>query len=402
MQRSREETQDLVDRTSVPHRRRLGRRIRERLRGDLRLTITTLCVGFAVLWILPFSLYRFAVGDLAIGLLDLLILLGILLPASHALFSGRGEAGIRIVALVCCLGCVAAAQAIGLVGLLWTYASVTFVFFVLPRNLALALSAGTLLAVMLVAGESLASTFERVSYLASAALVGLFAHVVATRYERQRRKLESLAWIDPLTGAGNRRMLELDLSEAVASAAGSARAPAIAIMDLDHFKRINDHYGHDAGDRVLVEYAELMRECLRKVDRLYRFGGEEFVLLLPATDAASLPELTEELRATVAARMTTPGGEAVTVSIGATWLRTGEHWSHWLGRADAALYRAKHGGRNRVEIDTPASARVAEAEDHDTEKPLRPGAGADRAAAMRAPPATAPADAAKAGAARVS
>jgi diguanylate cyclase (GGDEF)-like protein len=341
----------------MPLGRRWVKRIRDRLRGDLRLTITTLCVGFAMIWILPFSIYRFAVGNLAIGLLDLLIVVGIALPASHALLTGRSESGIRIVAIVCCLGCVAAAQAIGLVGLLWTYASVVFVFFVLPRNLALAMSSGTLLTVMVVAGEALAGTFERVSYLASAALVGLFAHVVATRYERQRQQLETLAWIDPLTGAGNRRMLELDLSQARAAAAGAAVPPALAIMDLDHFKRINDRFGHEAGDRVLVAFAELLRERLRRVDRLYRFGGEEFVVLLPATDAAGLRALTETLRATSEARLETPDGAAVTVSIGATLARRDEHWSHWLGRADAALYRAKDAGRNRVEIDDERAGR---------------------------------------------
>lgn len=346
-----------VDRTWVPLGRRWVKRIRDRLRGDLRLTITTLCVGFAMMWILPFSIYRFAVGNLAIGLLDLLIVVGIALPASHALLTSRSESGIRIVAMVCCLGCVAAAQAIGLVGLLWTYASVAFVFFVLPRNLALALSSGTLLAVMVVAGEELASTFERVSYLASAALVGLFAHVVATRYERQRQQLETLAWIDPLTGAGNRRMLELELSQARAAAAGAAVPPALAIMDFDHFKRINDRFGHEAGDRVLVAFAELLRDLLYRVGRLYRFGGEEFVLLLPTTDAAGLRALTETLRATVETRLATPDGAAVTVSIGATLLRPEEHWSHWLRRADAALYRAKSAGRNRVEIDEERAGR---------------------------------------------
>jgi diguanylate cyclase (GGDEF)-like protein len=340
-----------VDTGWAPYGRSLVKRIRDRLRGDLRLTITTLCVCFAVMWILPFSIYRFAVGEVAIGLLDLMIVLGIALPASHALLTGRSESGIRIVAIVCCLGCVAAAQAIGLVGLLWTYAAVAFVFFVLPRNLALAMSAGTLLAVMTVAGETLASTFERVSYLASAALVGLFAHVFATRYERQRQQLETLAWIDPLTGAGNRRMLELELSQARAAAVGASVLPALAILDVDHFKRINDRFGHEAGDRVLVAFAELLRGLLRKVDRLYRFGGEEFVVLLPAADAVGLRALTENLRAIVEARLRAPDGDAVTVSIGATLLRREEHWSHWLGRADAALYRAKDAGRNRVEID---------------------------------------------------
>ncbi len=348
---SREETTARVDRIVPPYRRRWMKRVRDRLRGDLRLTITTLCVVFATIWILPFSVYRFATGDVRAGLLDLLIVLGIAIPASHALLTGRSELGIRIIALVCCFGCVAAAEVLGLVGLLWSYALLIFVFFVLPRNTAVMMSLATLVAIAIVADGALASTFEQVSFLASAALVALFAHVVATRYELQRRQLESLAWIDPLTGAGNRRLLEIELSQANRAAAGERMLPALAILDLDHFKQINDRFGHEAGDRVLVQFTDLLRDLMRKVDRLYRYGGEEFVLLLPAADASGLQALVDAVRASVESRLATPDGMAVTVSIGAALLRQGEHWSHWLGRADAALYRAKQAGRNRVEID---------------------------------------------------
>ena len=339
------------------------KRIRDRLRGDLRLTITTLCVVFATLWILPFSIYRFATGDLRAGMLDLLIVLGIAIPASHALLTGRSELGIRIIAVVCCFGCVAAAEVLGLVGLLWSYALLIFVFFVLPRNTAVMISLGTLVAIAIVADDALQSTFEQVSFLASAALVALFADVVATRYERQRRQLESLAWIDPLTGAGNRRQLEIELSQARLAAVGARLQPALAILDLDHFKQINDRFGHEAGDRVLIQFADLLRDRMRKVDRLYRYGGEEFVLLLPAADASGLQGLVEDIRASVEARLCTPDGTAVTVSVGATQLRPGEHWSHWLGRADAALDRAKHAGRNRVELDHERPRREFQPDD---------------------------------------
>lgn len=322
----------------------------DRLREDFRLAIITLCGALAVIGILPFAIYRFAIGQMLTGLLDLLIVTGAAAPAVYAWISGRTRGPGLALAVAVAAGCVAVAWVLGLPGLFWAYPTLLIIFFLVPKRVALALNVLTLGAIVLLADQAFADTLWRFSFFVSASLVGIYAYILALRTEQQRQKLEALASLDPLTGAGNRRLMEHELSEAIAGARRGRMAPALAIMDLDHFKLVNDRHGHEAGDRVLKDFAAIVRGSVRKLDRFYRFGGEEFVLLLPATDAHGLATVVDKLHAQVREQLRGPGG-AVTVSIGATPLREGERWASWLARADAALYRAKRGGRNKVVID---------------------------------------------------
>ena len=123
------------------------------------------------------------------------------------------------------------------------------------------------------------------------------------------------------------------------------------MLDLDHFKRINDGYGHLAGDKVLKIIAAQLRKRLRPTDFIARFGGEEFVLLIPSTPLATGLQLAEKLRAAIEACPFHFKGEPVTitVSIGLAAFRGGDRSDHVLKRADEALYRAKHNGRNCIE-----------------------------------------------------
>lgn len=155
---------------------------------------------------------------------------------------------------------------------------------------------------------------------------------------------------DPLTGLGNRRHLERRCAELLPQAQAEGRPVALVQIDIDHFKPINDHHGHVAGDRVLVALAALLRENMRAGDVVVRHGGEEFVLLLPDMDVARAAEVCERLRERVAAHpWATLGGPAwpVTVSIGLA-AAPGYELAALLLRADDALYRAKRGGRNRL------------------------------------------------------
>jgi diguanylate cyclase (GGDEF)-like protein len=167
-----------------------------------------------------------------------------------------------------------------------------------------------------------------------------------------------LASLDPLTGLRNRRAMEQDLAEAVQRFVREGQRFGLAMLDLDHFKRINDLLGHEAGDNVLVDFAKLLALHTRKADRCYRYGGEEFVLLMPIPDAHALADIDPSLRLRVE-RELRAGNDAVTVSIGAAALRAGEDWPDWLARADAALYRAKNDGRNRTVLDIDAGISPA-------------------------------------------
>ncbi|WP_248799758.1 GGDEF domain-containing protein [Pseudomonas sp. MWU13-2105] len=165
--------------------------------------------------------------------------------------------------------------------------------------------------------------------------------------EEQRQK----ALVDPLTGLPNRAAWSERLEHEMAHWQQHGNTLLIAMLDLDHFKRINDNYGHLAGDKVLKIIAGELRKRLRASDFIARFGGEEFVLLVPNTPISAGLKLAESLRAAIEACPFHFKGERVTitVSVGLSAFKTGERGDHALKRADEALYRAKNAGRNRVE-----------------------------------------------------
>lgn len=159
-----------------------------------------------------------------------------------------------------------------------------------------------------------------------------------------------LSYTDPLTGLYNRRHLHQLLPAVARASRLSGRPYGVLMVDVDHFKRLNDTYGHDAGDRVLACLAEVLRELCRKTDHAFRMGGEEFLLLLEETSLEELGEVAERVRRRIAeAPMDLPDGPRITVSIGIC-TGPGEEGreTEVLRRADQALYRAKQAGRNRV------------------------------------------------------
>jgi len=171
----------------------------------------------------------------------------------------------------------------------------------------------------------------------------------------QARRLESLVFEDPLTGLSNRRFILTQLGGLVSGARRHSRALSVAVVDIDHFKDVNDRFGHAAGDEVLAAVTAALRGRLRAEDQLGRLGGEEFLALLPDADADAAAVAIEKLRAEVAHTTVLYEGHElqVTVSIGwAAW--EGEPADELLRRADDALYDAKRGGRDRVS-GAPAS-----------------------------------------------
>jgi len=160
-------------------------------------------------------------------------------------------------------------------------------------------------------------------------------------------RLNTQALTDPMTGLLNRRAM----SEVLNAYAADGAPVAVIAMDLDHFKRINDAFGHLTGDKVLIALAEVIRAGLRDHDRAFRVGGEEFIALLPTGSAAQACEVAERLRTAVARRIMPDSVGRVTVSIGiALWPQDGESAAEVIQRADEALYESKQAGRNRVTL----------------------------------------------------
>ncbi len=167
---------------------------------------------------------------------------------------------------------------------------------------------------------------------------------------RAEEQLQAQAATDPLTGLSNRRNLIARAERTLAEARLAGRPTALVIADIDHFKRINDRYGHDAGDQVLVSIGALLLRSSRAHDVVARWGGEEFLILLPDTSAETAQILAERVRSAVAERSLHQAGERIdaTLSLGVSEVREDESLSSAIARADGALYRSKETGRNRV------------------------------------------------------
>jgi diguanylate cyclase (GGDEF)-like protein len=183
------------------------------------------------------------------------------------------------------------------------------------------------------------------------------------RLATSERQLMLRALTDPLTGVFNRRtFVELSGKEAV-RARRRGSLTSVLMMDIDHFKRVNDTYGHAVGDLVIKTLAEAATKSLRPTDILARYGGEEFVITLPETDAEVAHRVAERLRATFEQQVVPADGAEVrfTVSIGIVTFATGISIAEAMERADQALYRAKQNGRNRVEIAPVVAEATAQA-----------------------------------------
>jgi diguanylate cyclase (GGDEF)-like protein len=320
-----------------------------RIRNDFRFAIISLFGVVAVVAILPFAIYRFANGQVLAGCVDIGIMLAIVSSVIYVWRGGNLDHTALVLVVICSAGCVLIGSMVGTAGVMWMYVVVVSNFLLVERKPALLVSAVAILALVL-DGHAFGSQIERFGFLASSAVVSLFAFIFALRMETQKDQLETLALCDPLTGVLNRRAMEQEMRMVIEAHRRLGTTYGLMMLDLDRFKSINDTQGHEAGDAVLVNFAALVQSGIRKLDRMYRIGGEEFVLILPGSNIQGLATICENVRARVEAGLRSQD-KSITVSIGAAELKDDENSADWLARADLALYRAKRGGRNRVEID---------------------------------------------------
>ncbi|WP_407910406.1 GGDEF domain-containing protein [Lysobacter claricitrinus] len=242
----------------------------------------------------------------------------------------------------------------GINGLGWVFPIIITAFAISRPRLALVVSIAMLVNAFAFTGP-FGAPDAKLAFGLCGALITVLSYVVARHVETLRHLLGRLATRDPLTDSGNRRAMD----DALRSAIRARHAPSVlAVLDLDHCKKINDAYGHAAGDRVLRETAAAIRSHLGDSGRVYRLGGEEFVVLLPATsrgDAGTrLRALGAAIRRDVRLREV-----QITCSIGYAAKRPIDDAATWLARADSAMHRAKTSGRDRVvDVDDPLETNV--------------------------------------------
>lgn len=328
-----------------------------RLRNNFQLSVITLMSAFSVIGITPFAVWRFLRGEPLIGTIDLAIVGGIVAAMIYAWRTNDvARTGFVLALGPCTGGAVAVATLVGEAGLLWLYPALICSFILTKPAIAAVLPLGALL-FLLVDGAAFGSEQQMWSYSITLLVVCACTYVFARRSEQQRNLLEHLALLDPLTGVKNRRSMDEELNRAVADHARNRTAYGLVLADLDHFKAINDEHGHAAGDEILKAFVELLKLNIRRSDQIFRYGGEEFVVLLPAVNQASLQAAISHVQDVVRRSLKSPSGP-VTTSFGTALLRDSESATDWLDRADRALYLAKERGRDCIVADEEADEKA--------------------------------------------
>ena len=235
---------------------------------------------------------------------------------------------------------------VGISGTYWCYSTLILYYFMMSEreawisNIIFALVNVPLVWYLFEAHEAIRFT---VTFSLLSAYSAIFLHIVAKQYRDQQK----MAITDKLTGLYNRTLLKDSLEQAIHQANRTNTAYTLIIMDVDHFKKINDELGHETGDHVLIELGVFLKNFLRDSDKAFRIGGEEFLVLLYNTDEANGIDTAEKIRKGIENLSLIPG-RPVTVSIGVAGLNSLRDWKKWMKTCDMNLYEAKNNGRNRI------------------------------------------------------
>lgn len=319
----------------------------ELLRKDFQLAMVVFLSSCAIVAIAPFSVLRYRAGEYGIAALDagvVIVMSGILI---YALKTRRTQLASL---LITSFYSVAAAVIVHLrpeSTIYWLYPVFIANFFLLSITRASITNFLVLLAV-LPTHDQFTTPFEFYVAAVTLLLVDAMAAIFSWKTAHQRQQLHELAIRDPLTGAYNRRSLAESANKAIANAQRENQAASLVLMDLDHFKTVNDRYGHEAGDRILCRVAERITQRIRLgSDTLFRYGGEEFVILLENTSLSDATQLADQLRQEIS-QIKDIQVDTIEASFGCAELAPDDGLDSWLNQADQALYQAKADGRNCV------------------------------------------------------
>ena len=300
------------------------------------------------LGVFPFAVLRYMQGQWTAAIIDTVIIGGFLVLGIYVYRTRRVRLASVALSMLCMGGVIATVYLIGPHQVYWAYPALMAVFYLTRPRVAIAMATVTVLA-LLPALLQLTDTHITTTIIITVLVMSAFAFAFALITNWQREQLLYLATKDSLTGAGNRRALDTKLRDLVNTFKRNNEPSSIILLDLDHFKKVNDIYGHAAGDQILKSLTEIINLRIRVTDSLYRIGGEEFVVVLDGQDLHRAAHLAEQLRTLVDANELVPD-RSVTISLGVAELKAGESPNDWLHRADEALYRAKDAGRNSTSL----------------------------------------------------
>lgn len=235
---------------------------------------------------------------------------------------------------------------IGISGSYWCYPTVLLYYFMMSERQAW-LSTLLFILVNLPVVWQVLETVEAIRFTVTFLLVCTYSAIFLHIISRQYSELTHHAITDNLTGLYNRTLLQDSLTHAIYKTKRTKTAFTLIIMDIDHFKKVNDELGHDMGDQVLIQLGAFLKSYFRESDKVFRIGGEEFLILVYNTDEADCANMAEKLRRKIE-NLPLLSDRKVTVSTGVAGMGSAYDWKQWMKACDEYLYEAKNGGRNRV------------------------------------------------------
>lgn len=317
----------------------------QRLRQSTQLRLISALGLSTALFMLGFASYRLLQGEHLAAIVDVSLAMAICIPVAYALWTGDTKRTGIALCIIDSLFCILVSWAIGPIAVYWHYLVLITNFFIVTPRLALIFNALVVVSMLWIIGPQQPAVTNW-AIAATGTLVTCFTYFFALRNNVDRDMLEEIASVDALTGMPNRRTMERCLTEAMELHRTDQISYGLIILDIDNFKQVNDSYGHAAGDAVLADLSAILKYQMRKCDQVFRFGGEEFVVLVEVATRDDLHLATERIRLGVRGALRGPGGR-ITVSAGAALLGQEENWQEWFSLADSALYRAKNRGRDQ-------------------------------------------------------
>lgn len=305
-------------------------------------------IGSAVgmLLILPFTVFRFISGDYFLSLIEFILMICMAGVFGYVFKTRRVIGAAMLLTALCLVVTVVVINITGPSSIYWYYPAALACYFIVNVRIA---SIYNIIGVTLLfpALYTEMPTTEMMSVFTTITMLCIFGYIFSLHTSNHQSKLTQLAARDALTGAWNRRTLDESLLQKISSKKRNNHQSSLLILDLDHFKKINDTYGHSVGDDILKKVADLIRSSIRITDKFYRYGGEEFVIVADSTDLEAASVLAESIRSRVEhSRIFSK--EKITISLGIASINQADSAESWLNLADEALYAAKNQGRNMV------------------------------------------------------
>jgi len=315
-------------------------------------------------FVTPFTVYRFVVGDYFVAVVDALIVIVAVATAAYTRLRRTTRIPGIVVSLFLTAGAAAVSYELGIDGAVWIFPVLMFTFYLCPPRLALVATVTALVAIALrelsAPTSVFTSTVQMFGFFSASLAAIVFSMLFSHRNLTQLNRALQWATKDALTGLENRRSLDYEMNVAVAAAQRHAIAYSLLIIDIDNFKPVNDELGHFEADRILQDFAALLRTSTRLEDRVFRYGGDEFVVLLPGTSLEGLKSATANLIAAIDTHYR-DRRHKITASMGGSAYADRKSVDDWRRIADHCLYEAKELGGHRAIIATKTGRLSVEA-----------------------------------------